>query len=458
MDEAYVDILVIGAGPAGYPAAIKGAQSGKKVAIIEKKDLGGTCLNVGCIPSKSLLYHTEHLSTTSSFQDISKKKSDAIVTLRKGINYLLKKNKITLYEAEAYFPLEGNHNPDRNTVIVHAKNETTNTKITAKNVIIATGSTPAIHPSLMKYKELMLTTDYIFSLEKPPKSIIIIGGGYIGLEMATVFARFGSKVTIIEALDAPVKELGPTISTFMQEEIKKLKIDLRLNCKVERVEKKNNEKNVFVSTQEKPFSAEEILICTGRTPHADNLGLENLPLIMKNEFIQVNEQFQTNFPNIYAIGDVSSKSRAMLAHVASDQAEAVIDIICHNTTHQRYEHHIPAVVYTLPEVAVVGYGEENQIVKKAQNIKIPVASNGKAVATENTSGFVQIFWDKDTHEIVRAVIVAKGAGDMISTFTLAMIAELTIEEIARTIFPHPTISEVIKEAASVATNGKAIHV
>ena len=445
--ENNFDVIVIGSGPGGYVAAIRSAQLGLKTACIEsRKTLGGTCLNIGCIPSKSLLHASEmYHKTQNEFKslgietgdvklNLSKmmdNKNKSVLTLTKGIEFLFKKNKITNLRGKGSIL-------DKNTVLVIDDSKKKNTYKT-KNIIVSTGA---------------------LSFDKPPKELIVIGGGYIGLELSSVWKRLGSNVTVVEYLDHIISGMDKDISNEFLKILNKQGINFKLDSKVTGINVLKG-KAVVDFTNNKTAKRERIecdkvLVAVGRK---SNIGEDIIKLGIKlnnQKKIQVNEKFETSIKNIYAIGDVIDKG-PMLAHKAEDEGIAVAEIIAGQAGHVNYGV-IPSVIYTSPEVAVVGKTEENL---KKENIKykigkFPFLANSRAKVNNETEGYVKVIAEEKTDKVLGVAMISSAAGTMIAELALAMEFGASAEDIARTCHAHPTHSEAVKEAA-MAVAKRPIH-
>ena len=467
MDNNF-DVIVIGAGPGGYVCAIKCAQLGLKTACVESnKTLGGTCLNVGCIPSKSLLNSSEmYHKTQKEFNNLGieanniklnlakmmNNKNKSVLALTKGVEFLFKKNKITHLRGKASIPTKST------VTVTDDLKKKTNFK--TKNIVIGTGSVPTSLPGIKIDEKTIVSSAGALSFDKIPKELVVIGGGYIGLELSSVWKRLGSKVTVIEFLDHIIPGMDKDISTEFLKILNKQGINFKLNSKVTGVSVVKN-KAVVDFTNNKNATRERIecdkvLVAVGRKSNisADisNLGIK---LDSQNK-IQVNEKFETSIKNIFAIGDVINKG-PMLAHKAEDEGIAVAEIIAGQAGHVNYDA-IPAVIYTSPEVAMVGKTEE-QI--KKENVKyrigkFPFLANSRAKVNSETEGFVKIIVDEKTDRVLGVSMISAVAGTMIAELALAMEFGASAEDIARTCHAHPTHSEAIKEAA-MAVDKKPIH-
>jgi dihydrolipoamide dehydrogenase len=457
------DLVVIGGGPAGYTGAIRAAQLGNKVACIEKeKTLGGTCLNVGCIPSKALLNFSEkYEEAKKSFADIGiitevkldlakmiSKKERVVDDLCKGIEGLFVKNKITRIKAVAKII-------DKNTIQVNGET------ISAKNILIATGSEVMNVPGVVIDEKSIVSSTGALCLSKVPKEMVIIGGGYIGLELGSVWRRLGSKITVIEYSDRIVPALDFEIGKSFHKILEKQGVEFILNTKVIKADQDNGRVNLVISgvndNKENKISCDVALVSVGRRANTNGLGLAELGVsVDQRGIISVNDHFQTNYPNIYAVGDVIKGP--MLAHKAEEEAIAAVEFMNGQAGHVNYNL-IPAVVYTWPEVASVGATEED--LKKADIEykvgKFPFLANSRARSTSNTEGMVKILADKKTDRVLGAHIIGPDAGTLIAEIVAYMEFGGSAEDIARTCHAHPTLNEAIKEAA-LAVDKRTINI
>jgi dihydrolipoamide dehydrogenase len=464
------DVTVIGSGPGGYVAAIRCAQLGMKTAIVEKYDtLGGTCLNVGCIPSKALLDSSEHYhNAEKNFKEHGINLSNLKVDLpqmidRKrgvvkqtvdGIDYLMKKNKITVHHGMGSFK-------DKNTIVVTG-NDDKKTEFTTEKVIIATGSKPASLPFIEIDKKRIITSTEALELQKIPKHLMVIGGGYIGLELGSVYARLGSKVTVLEYAERIAPLIDITMSKELMKSLKKLDFDFKLSHKVTSV--KNTGKEVVVKAEDKKGEEVEVkgdicLVSVGRRPYTDKLGLENIGLeLTKQGKIEVDDHLKTKIDNIYAIGDVIDKG-PMLAHKAEEEGVFVAETMAGQKPHINYLL-IPSVIYTWPEVASVGYTEEQlkEQGKKYKTGSFPFKASGRARASMDTEGVVKVLADEATDEILGVHMIGPRAADMIAEAVVAMEFRASAEDISRMSHAHPTFTEALKEACLAATEDRALHV
>lgn len=451
------DLVVIGGGPAGYTGAIRAAQLGNKVACIEKrKTLGGTCLNVGCIPSKALLNFSEKYDEAnhhfadigiiaSAKLDLAKmlaKKDKVVEDLCKGIDSLFAKNKVTKFSGTAKII-------DKNTVEVSSNGKTE--QIKAKNILIATGSEPLNIPGVSVDEKNIVSSTGALDLKNVPKEMVVIGGGYIGLELGSVWRRLGSNVTVVEYADKIVPALDSEIGKTFHKILEKQGMKFMLSTKVIKAEEKNGGVNLTVSSlsdnKEKVISCDVVLVSVGRRANTEGLGLTEIGVKVDDRgIINVNDHFQTNHPNIYAVGDVIKGP--MLAHKAEEEAVAAVEIMNGQAGHVNYNL-IPAVVYTWPEVASVGSTEEDlKKVGIAYKVgKFPFMANSRARSVGNTEGMVKILADSKTDKVLGAHIIGPDAGTLIAEIVAYMEFGGAAEDIARTCHAHPTLNEAIKEAA-----------
>ena len=459
------DITVIGSGPAGYVCAIRAAQLGYNVCCIEKgQTLGGTCLNIGCIPSKSLL-HSSHLYDQASdlkklginFDNVSfdlskimEKKSESVESLTKGVEFLFKKNKISRKSGFAKLK-----NINEIEILSGEKSET----IKSAKIIIATGSEVSSPDGVVIDEKDILSSTGALSLQSVPNHLVVIGAGYIGLEMGSVWSRLGSKVTVIEYADRILPGMDTEVSSSFQKILIKQGFDFKLSTALRSVSKEGDSLSVSVENkgQTMDIDCDKVLISTGRRPYTFGLNLEELGVKLNDKgFIITDNHFKTSIDNIYAVGDC--KLGPMLAHKASEEGTAVAEIIDGQAGHVNYNA-IPSVIYTAPEVASVGKTEDEL---KAAGItykvgKFPFTANAKAKVMNDTGGFVKILSDNKTDEVLGVHIIGADAGNMIGELTVAMEFGASAEDIARTCHAHPTLTESIKEAALNVEN-QAIHI
>jgi dihydrolipoamide dehydrogenase len=462
------NVTVIGSGPGGYVAAIRAAQLGFKTAIIEKYDtLGGTCLNVGCIPSKALLDSSEHFINAKdhfkehgidipapkvNMEQMIKRKGDVVKANVDGIAYLMKKNKIDVHTGVGSFV-------DKNTIKITAK-DGKETTITTEKVIIATGSKPTALPFAPFDKKRIISSTEALELKEVPKHVIVIGGGVIGMELGSVYARVGAKVTVVEFLDALIPTMDGTMGKELLKIAKKMGMEVFLGHKVTAVENKGKE--VIVKAEPKAggnaleFKGDYCLVSIGRRPFTDGLGLDKVGIELDKGRIPVDDHLKTKVDNIYAIGDVVRG--AMLAHKAEEEGVYVAEQLAGQKPHVNYNL-IPGVVYTWPEVASVGYTEE-QLKEQGRAYKtgsFPYKALGRARASMDTDGLVKILADKATDEILGVHIIGARAADMIAAGVTAMEFRASAEDVARMSHAHPTYMEAVKEACLAATANRPIH-
>ena len=458
------DVIIIGSGPAGYVCAIRAAQLGLKVCCVDKSVLGGTCLNIGCIPSKSLLHASQAYDQTKSYEalgisfssvsfDLNKimqSKNDSVKTLTGGVNFLFKKNKIT--HKKGFAKIINNNE-------VEISNNINSELVKTKNIVIATGSEPSIPSDVLIDEKNILSSTGALSLDKVPGHLVIIGAGYIGLEMGSVWSRLGSKVTVIEYEDHILPNMDREIATNFQKILIKQGFDFKLSTSFNKVIKKNDKLSVLIENdgQTLEIDCDKILISMGRKPYSYGLNLKNIGVEMdKKGFIQTNKKFQTSLNNIYAIGDC--KNGPMLAHKASEEGVAVAEILAGQAGQVNYDA-IPSVIYTFPEVASVGKTEEELKNASIQYKvgKFPFTANAKATVMQETEGFVKIISDYKTDEVLGVHIVGADAGNLIAELVVAMEFGASAEDLARTCHAHPTLTESIKEAALNVDNS-SIHI
>ena len=458
------DVTVIGGGPAGYVCAIRLSQLGLKTACVESRgSLGGTCLNIGCIPSKSLLNMSESFHRAKSFSDIGietgeiklnlekmmSNKESSVATLTKGVEFLFKKNKVT------YIKGVGSFN-GKNEILV--KNDKSELTIKTDKTIISTGSEPLSLPGIDFDEKKILSSTGALNISKLPKKMVVVGGGYIGLEMGSVWSRLGTEVHVIEYLDHITPGLDKEVSNEFMKILKKQNIKFELNTKVEKIAK--SDQGVVIETSSKDsknkIEADVVLISVGRKPYTDKLNLEKIGVNLdKKGKIIVNKNFETNVENVYAIGDVIDGP--MLAHKAEEEGIAVAELIAGQSGHVNYDI-IPGVIYTSPEVAYVGKNEE-ELKEEKINFKVgkfPFMANSRAKAINEPEGFVKILAESTTDRVLGVHIIGPHAGEMIAEMSVAMEFGASSEDIARTCHAHPTFSEAIKEAA-LSVDKRQIH-
>ncbi len=462
------DVTVIGSGPGGYVAAIRCAQLGFKTAIIEKyPTMGGTCLNVGCIPSKALLDSSEHFENAkhnfashgiiidepkADLARMIERKNEVVEQTTKGINFLMDKNKITVFEGVGSF--------ESATQIKITKNDGSSETVDSKYTIIATGSKPSSLPFITLDKERVITSTEALELKEIPKHLVVIGGGVIGLELGSVYKRLGSEVTVVEFMDKIIPTMDGALSKELNKVLRKQGMKFMLSTAVQAVER--NGDTVKVTAKDKKgaevvVEGDYVLVSVGRRPYTDGLALEKAGVDMDERGrVKTNEHLQTNVSNIYAIGDVVAG--AMLAHKASEEGVLVAEQIAGQKPHINYNL-IPGVVYTWPEVAAVGKTEE-QLKEEGVAIKVgnfPMRALGRSRASGDIDGFVKIIADEKTDEVLGVHMIGARAADMIAAAVTAMEYRASAEDIARMSHAHPTFAEAIKEAALDATAKIAIH-
>ncbi len=459
-------VVVIGGGPGGYVCAIRLAQLGLKTACIESRgSLGGTCLNVGCIPSKSLLNLSEEFYNAQSLSNkgieigevklnlpkMMKNKDKAVTILTKGVEFLLKKNKVTYFKGIGSFK-------SKNDILIK-DHENKEKVIQTENTVIATGSVSVSLPGVEIDEKIIVSSTGALKLEKVPKKLVVVGGGYIGLEMGSVWSRLGSEVHVIEYLDHITPGMDKEISNEFMKILKKQGINFHMQHKVEKIKKNNN--NAVVSTissegTKKDFECDVVLISVGRKPNTEGLNLKKIGVELdEKKRVKTDKNFKTNQDNIYAIGDVISGP--MLAHKAEDEGIAAAENIAGQSGHVNYDT-IPGVIYTSPEVASIGKTEEQL---KELNVKYKIGkfsfmANSRAKAIDDTDGFVKILADEKTDKVLGAHLIGPHAGELIGEIGIAMEFGGSSEDIARTCHAHPTFSEAVKEAA-LSVDKRAIH-
>ena len=467
MDKNF-DVIIIGAGPGGYVCAIRLAQLGFKTACIESRGkLGGTCLNVGCIPSKSLLNLSEnYFKALNEFNflgieadniklNLSKmmdNKNKSVSILTKGIEYLFKKNKIVYLKGKASIK-------SKNSVTL-IEDSGKNLFFQTKNIVVSTGSTPSTLPGIKIDENIIVSSTGALSFKKIPKELIIIGGGYIGLEMGSIWQRLGSNVTVIEFLDHITPGMDKDISSEFLKILKKQGINFRLNSKVRSVSIVKDQAVVDFTNNDsgkrERMQTDKVLVAVGRKPFIEGLNLKKIGIKVDNlGRILVDKRFQTSIKNIYAVGDVIPGP--MLAHKAEDEGIAVAEIIAGQKGHVNYDV-IPSVIYTSPEVAAVGR-TEIQLKKEKIDYKVgkfPFLANSRAKINNKTEGFVKILADAKSDKVLGVHMIGSHAGTMIAEMALAMEFGASSEDIARTCHPHPTHTEAVKEAA-LAVDKRPIH-
>ncbi|MGO2083302.1 dihydrolipoyl dehydrogenase [Vagococcus sp.] len=464
------DLLILGGGTGGYVAAIRAAQKGLDVTIVEKHKLGGTCLHKGCIPTKALLRSAEVFDTikdaatfgiddvtnmTVNFGKIQERKQSIIDQLHTGVQGLCKKNKIRVLEGEGAILGPSIFSPVSGAVAVTFTDKSKEEEIIVpKNVIIATGSTPRSLPNLPLDEKNILSSDGMLELEELPKSIAIVGGGVIGVEWASLLNSLGVEVTIIEFLDRLLINESATISRELKKSLEKRGIKVLVKSKVEKATINKKDITVEIEGQD-ALNVEKVMVAIGRTPNVDGFGLQNTSVKYDQKGIEVNEFYQTTESHIYAIGDCIDTLQ--LAHVAMKEGELAVSHILEETVEPLNYVNVPRGVYTNPEVASVGYVKEN--VPADKKVKVGTfnfAGNGKALVYGGDGGVVEVIRDVDTDDLLGVSIIGPHATDLISEASTAIYLDASPIEIGEAIHPHPTLSEAIQEAA-LDTYGKAIH-
>ena len=462
------DITIIGSGPGGYVCAIRCAQLGFKVAIVERySSLGGTCLNVGCIPSKAWLEASEHyyklkhqfssfgINTEASVDIVkmNQRVQDVVKEIVSGVEFLMKKNKITVFQGHGTLK-------DKSTIEVKGESQTQT--ISTDKVVLATGSKPTALPGIAIDKKKIITSTESLALKEIPKHLMVIGGGVIGVELGSVFARLGSKVSIIEYMDTLIPSMDLSLGKQLYKSLRKQGIDFYLGHKVSSATAKGDRVELLAQNiadeKEVRLQGDYCLLAVGRKPYTEGLGLEELVITIDEKGrIVVDENLETNVKGIYAIGDVIRG--AMLAHKASEEGVLVAERIAGQKPHINYQL-IPNIVYTQPEVAGVGYTEE-ELVKEGRSIKtgsFPFKANARAKISMDTDGFIKVIADKNTDEILGVHMIGPRIADSYTEAVVAMEFRASAEDVARMSHGHPTFSESFKEACLAATQNRAIHI
>ncbi|MCY9209495.1 dihydrolipoyl dehydrogenase [Bacillus subtilis] len=468
------DVVILGGGTGGYVAAIRAAQLGLKTAVVEKEKLGGTCLHKGCIPSKALLrsaevYRTareadqfgvETAGVSLNFEKVQQRKQAVVDKLAAGVNHLMKKGKIDVYTGYGRILGPSIFSPLPGTISVERGNGEENDMLIPKQVIIATGSRPRMLPGLEADGKSVLTSDEALQMEELPQSIIIVGGGVIGIEWASMLHDFGVKVTVIEYADRILPTEDLEISKEMESLLKKKGIQFITGAKVlpDTVTKTSDDISIQAEKDGETvtYSAEKMLVSIGRQANIEGIGLENTDIVTENGMISVNESCQTKESHIYAIGDVIGGLQ--LAHVASHEGIIAVEHFAGLNPHPLDPTLVPKCIYSSPEAASVGLTED-EAKANGHNVKIgkfPFMAIGKALVYGESDGFVKIVADRDTDDILGVHMIGPHVTDMISEAGLAKVLDATPWEVGQTIHPHPTLSEAIGEAA-LAVDGKAIH-
>jgi dihydrolipoamide dehydrogenase len=469
MPESSFDLLVLGAGPGGYVCAFRAAQLGLRVALVEKRaTLGGTCLNVGCIPSKALLHSSEQLvfaqkhaakhgiklgSVAADLAAMMQRKDAVVTKLVGGVAQLAKARKITVVTGTATFTSA--------TTVRVATSVSEWTKLTAKHIVIATGSAPVELPFLKFDGETVVSSDHALAFAQAPGKLVVVGGGAIGLELGSVWARLGSDVTVVEFLPKIVAAYDDDIVRNFTRSLQKQGLKIEVGAKVTAFQAgtRNSEPGTLRAERDGKtveFPADKILVAVGRRPYTNGLGLESIGIALdEKKRVKVDDHLRTNLPGVWAIGDVVAGP--MLAHKAEEDGIAVAEWIAGKAGHVNWEL-VPAIVYTDPEVAAVGLGEDGA---KAQGLAVKVgrfnfAANGRAIASDAEEGYVKIIADAKTDRILGAQILGRGASELISEIVTHMEYGGSAEDLGRTIHAHPTLSEAVKEAG-LAVSKSAIH-
>jgi dihydrolipoamide dehydrogenase len=460
------DLLIIGGGPGGYVAAIKGAQLDLSVGLIERDKVGGACLHKGCIPTKALIQSTHVYElfkrskefgivtkgVRADFSEFHKRKQTIVNRLFGGVEYLLKKNKVDLLKGIGQIISPGK-------VLVRNGNKTEE-EVSAKNIIIATGSSPVVFKGLPHDKKSVLTSDDILELKEVPSSLLIIGGGSVGVEFAYIYNALGSEVTVIEVMDEILPTTDKDVGSALRKCLSKRGIKFLTQTELGHIKIKENSVETKVKDNDgktETLQSEKVLLAMGRKPETDDLGLESLNLEYNGRFINVDEDMQTNQSGIYAIGDVIGPP--MLAHLASAQGL----LAAHNIAGVDYppinDNTIPKVTYTNPQVASVGMTQEDAELAghDLKTARFPFISNGKAQTLGEEEGFIKVITDESSGEILGVHLIGHEVGELIGGMSLAMNLEVTNLEVSANIFPHPTLSEVFAEAFHMI-EGKAIHI
>jgi dihydrolipoamide dehydrogenase len=463
MGKNKVDLIVIGGGVGGYVAAIRASQLGMTVLCIEKrKTLGGTCLNVGCIPSKALLYSSQKYAEAEhdleehgvkvgkvslDLDKMMERKNKVVEKLTSGVDYLFNKNKITRIEGEARLLSSQEVGVGKDVW-------------QARYILIATGSESASPPGVLIDEKKVVSSTGALTLKRVPQNMIVVGGGYIGLEMGSVWQRLGSKVTVVEFMDRLVPQMDTELGTALQKSLSKQGLEFKLSTKVRRIQEKKDKLEVEIEDvggEDEILQSDIVLVATGRKPYTQGLGLEKIGVAIDEKgFIIVNERYETSISGVYAVGDVIPGP--MLAHKAEEEGIAAAECMAGQYGHVNYGV-IPAVIYTHPEVASVGKTEEE--LKGAEHTykvgKFPFLANSRAKTMGDTEGFVKVLADPLTDLVLGVHIIGPEAGTLIAEAALAMEFSASSEDIARTCHAHPTLNEAVKEAA-MTVEGRAIHI
>jgi dihydrolipoamide dehydrogenase len=455
------DVVIIGGGPGGYVAAIRAAQLGAKVALVEKERVGGTCLNRGCIPTKALVRSVEVLQLVEEapafgviveepafdFDRIMARKDEIVARLVGGVEGLLKAHQVEVVSGTATIPQTG-------LVLVRATNG--DRSLATKNIIIATGSVPARPPIAGLDAPGVLTSADVLELKEAPDSLAVIGGGVIGLEFAGIFHALGTKVTVLEMLPTLLPTVDGELARRYRSHLRRARVEVHLQARVEDIRPEREGLAVRIADSSEEVEAEKVLVATGRVPYTEGLGLEELGIKRGRGAIVVDEYMATNVPGVYAIGDVTGGT--MLAHLASRQGEVAVENIMGHPVAMDYRA-VPNCVFTLPEIAGVGLTEEEA---KEQGLdyqvaRFPFAASGRALTIGETTGLVKLICEKESDKVLGMHIMGPQASDLIAEGTLAIQMGATARDIAETIHAHPTLAEAVMEAAKAAAFGEAIH-
>ncbi|HTR54057.1 MAG TPA: dihydrolipoyl dehydrogenase [Kofleriaceae bacterium] len=474
MAEQRFDAVVIGAGPGGYPAAIRLGQLKVKTCIIEREYMGGVCLNVGCIPSKAVIHAAKMYEKVSHLDDLGITvagkpaldmgklqawKGGVVHKLTSGVRTLLKGNGVEIVEGTAKLDKPG---PDGHRITVALKSGGTQT-IVAKNVVLATGSRPTEIPGFKVDQQRIIDSTGALALDKVPQRLVVIGGGYIGLELGMVYAKFGSKVTVVEALPRVLATMDKDCVAVVERKLRKMGVEVLTETKAKSWEDKGDRAVLTVElkdgqgTKTAQIDADKILLSVGRRPNSENLGLDAVGVALDRGYVKADDHLRTNVPGIYAIGDLIGGM--MLAHKATHEGEVVAEVIAGHKAAMDVRT-IPAVVFTDPEIATTGLTEDEAKAKGRVQLKVgkfPFAALGRALSVNDTEGFVKVVADAKTGELLGLHIVGNGASDLISEGALAIEMGAVADDLRLTIHPHPTLSEAVMEAAAAAL-GEAVHV
>lgn len=458
------DLIVLGAGPGGYVAAIRAAQLGLKTAIIEKNHLGGVCLNWGCIPTKALLkssevYHTmKHAEefgikvkdVSFDIANVVKRSREVAAQLSKGIEFLLKKNKITVFSGHGEFKTNN---------IISIKDQTNTTEITAKNIVIATGARPRILPNLEPDGKFIWDYKQAMVPQEMPKSLLIIGSGAIGIEYASFYNAFGVDVTIVEIAPRILLSEDKEIASLAAENFTKRGIKIKTGSSVKNIVKNKNDMTVTLTTPggEEKLTVSNIISAVGITPNTDDIGLKNVNVKLDDKNLIIIDDFmKTSCENIYAIGDITPGP--WLAHKASHEAVIAVEKIAGLNPKILKRENIPGCIYSMPQMASIGIHEEKakELGYKIKVGRFPYQGNGKAIALGEPQGLIKLIYEEQTGELLGAHMIGAEVTELISNFSLAKSAELILDDFTHTIFPHPTLSEMLHEA-SLSAEDRAIH-